>query len=128
MQDENNVISNFIVVGCHIYALGMIAGLVGRWLIGDQSALLFMFNTFSFYLFLPTLLLPFVALVFHRREIWASFAVLMLLWAVLYGHLWWPKSTRHVQSAEKDATLLRVMTYNMWGGNSNPEFTTGHFL
>jgi vancomycin resistance protein VanJ len=121
VQDENNVFRNFIVAGCHIYALGMIVGVAARWLIGDQSALLFLFNTFSFYLLLPTLLLPFVALVFHRREVWASFAVLMLLWAALYGRLWWPKSARQVQSAKMDATLLRVMTYNMWGGNSNPE-------
>ena len=121
MQDEHNVVQSFIVAGCHIYALGMIAGVVGRWLIGDQSALLFMFSTFSFYLFLPTLLLPFAALVLRRRDLWASFAVLMVLWAALYGRLWWPKPQRQVHSAAGDATTLHVMTYNMWGGNPFPE-------
>lgn len=121
MQDEHNVIHGFIIAMCHIYALGMIAGVVGRWLIGDQSAVLFMFSTFSFYLFLPTLLLPFAALFLRRRELWASFAVLMLLWAALYGRLWQPKPPGQTRSAAGDATTLRVMTYNMFGANPYPD-------
>ncbi|NBD36245.1 MAG: hypothetical protein GVY30_09655, partial [Chloroflexi bacterium] len=125
MQDKHNVVRDFVIAGCNIYALGMIAGVVGRWLIGDQSALLFMFSTFSFYLFLPALLLPFLALFLRRRDLWASFVVLMLLWTALYGRLWQPKPQRQVHSAAGDATTLHVMTYNMWGGNPSAENVVG---
>lgn len=99
------------------YPAGLILWLILNTFWPDQWWWQYLLSSFSVYLFLPTLLLPIVALFSRRRGIWLTFALLVSLWLALYGWAWWPNAP----AGSPNAPTLTVMTYNCLASNRHPE-------
>lgn len=105
-----------LVTAAHLYALGLFAWLILRWLFGDRWWWLFMANTFNFYFFLAVPVIFFIALSFHQKQVLITSGAALILGLYLYGGLFLP-----VRSSSASGPTLTVMTYNLLGFNRHHE-------
>lgn len=97
-----------------VYFTLLFGWLAGYLLFGDRLAYLALANSMAVYLFAP---LPFVLaanLYLRRRELWWCAAAGMLIFLWLWGGLFIPRA-----HSNPDAPVLRIMTYNLMGHNSD---------
>lgn len=106
-----------IILLAYGYPAGIILWLLLNAFWPDQWWWQYLLSSFSVYLFLPTLLLPIVALFSRQRRLWLAFVLLGGLWFGLYGWAWWPNDP----AGSTNAPTLTVMTYNCLASNRHPE-------
>ncbi len=98
------------------YLLGLAAWLAAWLLVGDATWWLFTVNALALHLFVP-LPTAFVASTWRRQPaLIAGSSVAVVLFAVLWGGLFWPNGR-----PEPKGPVLTVMTYNVLGHNPKPE-------
>lgn len=97
------------------YALGLTLFFVLRLLLGDSLWWLAFFGNFTPFYFAPLIVLLPLALLLRSRR-----TVLFLLPFALIGGLWFgPLYLPKTAAAAPDASMLRVVTFNVWGDNPN---------
>lgn len=106
-------IGTLTVAAAELYCLGLIAWMGAQGLAGDRWLWLFLLNSFSFYLFLPALLIPIVAWRSGRRWLWLGFALAVVGWGWHLGPDILPKSG----PANANGPIVTVMTFNSLGFN-----------
>lgn len=95
-----------------LYIAAVACYLILRALLGDRFWPLSLVNTFAYFLFLPLLfLLPLALLLRARRN------ALRLVPLLLIGGLWFAPYYLPKTPAATEGHLLRVLTFNVWGGN-----------
>lgn len=99
-----------VLVLTYSYLALLFGWAVLHWLFGDRWWWLFLITSLVFYLFLPLVAVPLVALKSRRHELWLGFGVGAILWGNLYGSLFVPYATAHTSF---DQATLSIMTYNM---------------
>ena len=84
-------------------------------LMADATPLLFFFNGFAVYLFLPLPLVAVGSLAVRNRGLLAGVLAAVAVFLLLWGELFWPRGT-----PDPEGPVLSVMTYNLLGSNPDP--------
>jgi endonuclease/exonuclease/phosphatase (EEP) superfamily protein YafD len=109
-----------LLIATYSYLIGLAGWLLLHIMFGDRWWWLFLLTSLGIYLFVPLALVPLVALLGRRYELWVGFAAGVLVWGVLYGGAFF--ATAPVQAQEPaQARELSIMSYNMLRHNHNPE-------
>lgn len=88
-----------------------------RWL-GDTVWWLALLNSFTPYFFLPLVLILPACFVCRQWSFRVSVIPSVLIFLILYGHLFLPNWSR---PSTTNATTLTIMTFNIWGGSKSKE-------
>jgi vancomycin resistance protein VanJ len=101
-----------LIAAAHLYCVGVCGWAVLHLAFGDRWWWLFLLNSLAVYLFVPLPLLPALALLTRRCEVWVGFGVALALGVYLYGGLLLPKFP-----PGNSGPTISVMTYNVMGAN-----------
>ncbi len=99
------------------YALAVLIFLVLRLLTADSLGWVALLTNFTPFYFLPFAVLLPLALLIRARRAALLVLPLTLVGALLFGRLYLPK-TQSPTSAPPDAPTLRLVSFNVWSGNS----------
>ena len=99
-----------------IYVLFIILWMAARLLIFDQFWLLALLNTVAAYLFLPLPILLLISLWKRNRVSLAELCIPLLLFVLMFGHLFWPPSSNEIVEENQVITL---MSFNVLYSNKN---------
>lgn len=110
-----------LIALAYSYFVGLFAWALLRYLFGDRWWWLFLLSSLAAYLFAPLCLIPFVAFATRRSDLWVGSGLGFILWATLYGALFFP-GTGFVQAAQPDSAALTIMSYNMLRHNHASEY------
>lgn len=122
LKRTHALLRSFAFLACLTYAVALLAFLVLRGAIGDSTWWMSFLNTFALWMFAPlAVLLPLAIVVGARRGtlLLLPFAAFALL---IYAPYFLPRA--HAALPE-ETTALRVVTFNVWGGNSAHAESTG---
>jgi endonuclease/exonuclease/phosphatase (EEP) superfamily protein YafD len=106
----------FLIALARLYFIFLFGWLVLRFLFGDRWALLFLFNTFAEFLFLPLIPITLVAWKFRARDLALGSVIAIVAATILFGEMFAPKI-----SPMTATPTLRVMTYNMLGHTNHAD-------
>ena len=93
-----------------IYVVFIILWMAARLLIFDQFWLLAMLNTVAEYLFVPLPILLFLSIWKRDRISLAQLCIPVLLFVLLFGHLFWPSSPNE---RGEDQRVITLMSFNV---------------
>lgn len=97
-----------------VYAFGLFAYLILRWLLGDRLWWLALINTFALYYFLPLVfILPLVVI----NQQWQALTTLLPLLVV--GLTWFGPYALPQTIERPSGAALTAASFNVWGGNSH---------
>ncbi len=99
---------NLFLALVNAYGLSVTGFLLLRWLVGDESEFIALFNSFAHLLFFPALLLFPLALLTRRRVTILLLVPALVAFILPYGPMLVPRA---VQAAPSDT--LRILTYNL---------------
>jgi len=96
-----------------IYVVFILLWIVARLLIFDQFWLLALLNTVAEYLFAPLPILFFISIWKRNRVSLAELSIPLLLFVLMFGHLFWPPS-----SNVEDKQAITLMSFNVLYSNT----------
>lgn len=99
------------------YALAVLGWFLGHLILGDRLWPWAVLNSFPALLFLPMPVILALAALARRRAIWLVAALPVILWLVLFGWRFLPRTP----GAEATGAELRVMAFNVLVGNTNAD-------
>ena len=100
------------------YALNTLLHITVTILFGEQWIIIEFLNTFAQVLWLPTFVLIPICLIMREWRLSAMMLPAMIAFIVLWGAMFVPNTVVEVQA---DDIPLRIMSYNLYAGNSNSE-------
>ncbi len=110
-KKRRSALRRWLIAGCWVYGT-LLFGWLGLYLLtGDKIPYLALINTLAVYLFTPLPVVMVLAPLLKRREIWVGAAGGLVVFAFLWGGLFFPP---RVQSPSGEP-VLRVMTFNVLG-------------
>jgi vancomycin resistance protein VanJ len=95
------------------YLITLILYLILRFAFGDQFWWLAFLNNFAPYYFLPTFILLPLALLLRDKMTTLRLLPVVVIALIWFGAYFVPKAT-----AQSTGTPLKVLTFNLWGGNT----------
>lgn len=108
---------SMLLLFAYSYLAALLLWLALHLLYGDRWWWLFLLTSLAFYLFLPALLLPPIALATRHPPLWVGFGLAAAVWVGLFGRLYLP----HSAPAYASDTILTVLTYNALYHNTEVE-------
>ena len=97
------------------YAVFIILWMAARLLIFDQFWLLALLNTVAEYLFAPLPILLFISIWKRDRVSLAELCIPLLLFVLMFGHLFWPPSSNE---RVEDKPAIALMSFNVLYSNT----------
>lgn len=113
-----NILVMFIRALVGAYALSTLLHLALNLLIGEKWIVVEFFNTFAQLLWLPTLILIPMMLLFREWRLASMMIPAMCVLLFIWGDMYLPNETVAPQAHD---VQIRVLTYNIYAGNSEPD-------
>src|SRR5688572_23103645 len=115
MTKLRQIAKKTLIALLYTYILGIIVYLVLRLIFEDRFWWLSFINSFSFYLFLPMLIILPISIVLKQKRL-SFFSLILLSIGILWTSSYFlPKFPR---TAAQNDTTLRIVTFNVWGNNT----------
>lgn len=113
------ILKNILLILIGSYGLSLTLHILLRLILGERSStLVAFFNTFAHIMWMPTLILLPLILLFRQWRIALTFVLPVLMFLVTYGMVFLPSEA---VIPPEDATVLRLQTHNLLARNRTPE-------